>query len=320
MASSIEIDLGEKIYRARKKLEHKSQQKEVLLSTLEEVEAFLCKVGQDPSQTMQLAIAPLVCSLIKPRLMRHRDEVIKLATISCIGEIMRIAAPNDPYDSHIMKEVLQMMAESFEGLDDIKNPYFSKRVKLLEIFAKFRFENIMIAMDCVDIIRKMFHIFWRVVDEVHPNSMITSMQSIIFSVLYGGDDAISKLMSNDLWVVWNGEKDVSPMAHELLRRLVEQHKDRDTSPMICRNLYDNFVRHVVITQEDMRTALGNELSTSSLQEVTLETSTLEASIEHINDMSSNGMDSLDDHIASSPSHDEKSDYGSQGQLEQRPLI
>ncbi|GLJ21096.1 hypothetical protein SUGI_0385470 [Cryptomeria japonica] len=208
--------------------------------------------------------------------MRHHDEVIKLATISCISEIMKITTPNDPYDNYIVKEVLQIMAASFEGLDDIKNPYFSKRVKLLEIFAKFRFENNMIAMDCVDIICKMFHIFWRVIDEFHPSSVITSMQSITFSVLYEEDDAISKLMSNDLWVVWKGEQDASPMAHELLKRLVEQHKDRDTSPMICRNLHDDFVRHVDLTQEDMRTALGNELSASSLKEVSVETTTLDS--------------------------------------------
>ncbi|GLJ12285.1 hypothetical protein SUGI_0188070 [Cryptomeria japonica] len=124
MASSSERDLEERIYRAGKKLEHTSQQKEVLLSTLEEAQACLCKVGLDPSQTIQLARTPLVCSLVKPRLMRHHDEVIKLATISCISEIMRITTHNDPYDNHIMKEVLQIMAKRFEGLDDIKNLYF----------------------------------------------------------------------------------------------------------------------------------------------------------------------------------------------------
>jgi len=50
-------------------------------------------------------------------------------------------------------------------------------------------------------------------------------------------------------------------------------------------------RHADLTQEDIRTALGNDLFTS-LHEVSLEASTSEASIEHVSDLESNGMDSL----------------------------
>ena len=231
MASTSEKVLEERIYSVGKKLEHPSQQKEVLLSTLEELETCPCIVEQSHFDVMKLALSPTVHCLVKPQLIRHHDEVVRLAAMSCISEIMRITAPLDPYDSHIMKEVLQIMVVSFKGLDDIKNPYFSKRVKVLEVFAKFIFENIMLSMDFVDDIRKMFHIFWNVIDEVHPSSVLSSMQSIMSSVLYE-DDAISKLVTNDLWVVWKGEQDVSPMAHELLRSLVEQCKDNDTSPMV----------------------------------------------------------------------------------------
>ncbi|KAH9315625.1 hypothetical protein KI387_024252, partial [Taxus chinensis] len=56
-----------------------------------------------------------------------------------------------------------------------------------------------------------------------------------------------------------------------------------SSNEVCKNLYDAFDRHVDLTQEDM----GNVLSTSSLQEVSLE-----ASIKHVSVVDSNGMDSL----------------------------
>ncbi|GLJ56037.1 hypothetical protein SUGI_1203160 [Cryptomeria japonica] len=66
--------------------------------------------------------------------------------------------------------------------------------------------------------------------------------------------------------------------------------------------------------------MGNELSTSSLQEISLETPIVEASIEHVNDMGSNAMDLLNDHVASSPSLDKKSNYGGEGQPENQSLV
>ncbi|KAH9310257.1 hypothetical protein KI387_044202 [Taxus chinensis] len=100
---------------------------------------------------------------------------------------------------------------------------------------------------------------------------------------------------------------------------------------VCKKLYDEFDRHADSTQEDMGTTLGNDLFTSSLQEVSLEASTLEASIEHVSVLDSNVRDSLGDHKATSnmivksnnvtsSTHQEKSDYSSQGYLEQKPMI
>ncbi|GLJ56036.1 hypothetical protein SUGI_1203150 [Cryptomeria japonica] len=109
-----------------------------------------------------------------------------------------------------------------------------------------------------------------------------------------------------------------PETQQGIRRIFgKSKKNRVTSPMIFKNLYDDFVRHADSTQVVMKTAIENELSTSSVQEISLEISTLEASREHVNDM---GGNDLDDHISSSPSHDEKSNYGSQGQLENQSLV
>ncbi|GLJ15132.1 hypothetical protein SUGI_0247520 [Cryptomeria japonica] len=79
------------------------------------------------------------------------------------------------------------------------------------------------------------------------------------------------------------------IAHELFTHEMDRestHKDDTTlhqndlvssnSYEVCRNLYDEFDRHADLIQEDTSTALGNDLSTSSLQEVTQEVSNIEA--------------------------------------------
>ena len=85
--------------------------------------------------------------------------MIRLAALSCISEIMRIIAGPNSYDDHIMREVLQAMVKSFEKLDDIRDPYFTKRVKLLEVFARCRFEHIMFLVGCIGSICRMFNTF-----------------------------------------------------------------------------------------------------------------------------------------------------------------
>lgn len=51
---------------------------------------------------------------------------------------------------------------SFEGLDDMGSPSFTRRVSILETVAKVRSCVMMLDLECDDLILKMFHIFFRV--------------------------------------------------------------------------------------------------------------------------------------------------------------
>ena len=84
--------------------------------------------------------------------------------LSCLSEIMRIKTPLNSYDGQIMREILYAMVKSFKKLDNLKDPYFTKRVKLLEVFATCRFENIMLSVGCMGSIHMMFNTFWNVID------------------------------------------------------------------------------------------------------------------------------------------------------------
>ncbi|KAH9298267.1 hypothetical protein KI387_029949, partial [Taxus chinensis] len=123
----------------------------------------------------------------------------------------------------------------------------------------------------------------------------------------------------------------SESSHMVDTTLHESALVSSSSNEVHTNLYYEFDRHVDSTQEDMGTTLGNDLLTSSFQKVSLEASTLEASIEHVSVLDNNGMDSLGDHKeyynmivksnnVTSSTHEEKSNYSSQGYLEQKPMI
>ena len=145
-----------RLYIAGMKLEDPSLSKEVLLSTLEEVETCLKMVDHSPSHIMKLAVNPSLYALVKSELLRHLDDKIKLMVTSCLSEIMRISAPKVPYNDDMMKEIFQLIEESFHRLDDTKQPSFDRRVRILETVAKVRSYVVMIDLKCDDLILRMF--------------------------------------------------------------------------------------------------------------------------------------------------------------------
>ncbi len=171
--------------------------------------------------------------------------MVRLATLSCISQIMRIIAGLNSYDDRIMREVLHAMVKSFEKLDDIRDPYFTKKVKLLEVFARCRFEHIMLLVGCIGSIHRMFNTFWNFIDEFHPSSVLASMHSIMFTILFE-EGKISKLLAEDLWWTWTKKRNMSPEASTWLKSLINRPKDRSTFPMTGRNLYEEFNRHTHI--------------------------------------------------------------------------
>ena len=113
--------LEERMQNAKKKLDHPFQRTQDLMRTLEELETYLGKIDQSESDVMQTTLSLAFGSLVKPRLLRHHDEVVRLAALSCISEIMRIIPGLNSYDDQIMREVLHAMVKSFEKLDEIKD-------------------------------------------------------------------------------------------------------------------------------------------------------------------------------------------------------
>jgi len=51
----------------------------------------------------------------------------------------------------------------FEDLADTASPFFSKRVKVLEIMAQLKCCVIMLEINCLDLVLEMFNIFFSVV-------------------------------------------------------------------------------------------------------------------------------------------------------------
>jgi len=122
-------------------------------------------------------------ALVKLDFLRHSDNEIKLMFTSCLSEIMRISAPKTPYSDNMMKEIFQLIEESFHRLDDTRETSFDRRVRILETVANVRSYVVMIDLKCDDLIHKMFQCFFAKIRKYHAGNVITAMQTILSLIL-----------------------------------------------------------------------------------------------------------------------------------------
>lgn len=63
----------------------------------------------------------------------------------------------------LLQDVFTRVVEAFEKLDDMESPSYARRVAMLETVAKVRSCVLMLDLDCDDLIRDMFHHFFRTI-------------------------------------------------------------------------------------------------------------------------------------------------------------
>lgn len=63
----------------------------------------LSLVNQMPSESMKYAMHPIAEALIAKDLVKHHDMDVNISVVSCICEILRIMAPDPPYNDNQLK-------------------------------------------------------------------------------------------------------------------------------------------------------------------------------------------------------------------------
>ncbi|KAL4331897.1 hypothetical protein GQ457_07G044020 [Hibiscus cannabinus] len=192
-----------------------------LIPLLDQVEGFLSRVEQSPSQSMQNALYPSLKALVAEHLFRHSDVDVKVAVAACISEITRITAPDAPYDDDQMREVFQLIVSSFENLSDKTSRSFIKRTSILETVAKVRSCVVMLDLECDELIVEMFRHFLKAIRDYHPEAVFTSMVTIMSLVLEESEDIPTELLSPILDSIKKENEKVPPVARSLAEKVLE---------------------------------------------------------------------------------------------------
>ncbi|KAE8731669.1 hypothetical protein F3Y22_tig00002793pilonHSYRG00254 [Hibiscus syriacus] len=216
-----EKELELQLMEAGNRLAEPASSVDELIPLLDQVESCLSRVEQSPSQSMQNALSPSLKALIAEHLFRHPDDDVKVAVAACISEITRITAPDAPYDDDQMREVFQLIVSSFENLSDKCSLSYIKRTSILETVAKVRSCVVMLDLECDDLIVEMFQHFLKAIRDYHPQSIFTSMVTIMSLVLEESEDIPMELLSPILASVKIDNEEILPVARRLAEKVLK---------------------------------------------------------------------------------------------------
>ncbi|KAG4401440.1 hypothetical protein GLYMA_07G268200v4 [Glycine max] len=204
------------------KLETLPTSKDALVKLLKQATTCLAELDQSPSTSTLESMKPFFNAIVKPELLKHQDRDVKLLVATCVCEITRITAPEAPYSDEILKDIFQLIVGTFRGLSDTNGPSFGRRVVILETLAKYRSCVVMLDLECNDLVHEMFSIFFVVARDDHPESVLSSMQTIMVVLLEESEDVRDDLLSILLSKLGREKKGVNMAARRLAMNVIQQ--------------------------------------------------------------------------------------------------
>ncbi|KAJ9178934.1 hypothetical protein P3X46_010778 [Hevea brasiliensis] len=192
-----------------------------LLSILERVEVSLSKVDQSPRQSMVAALSPLRNALVSDKLLRHSDTDVKVSVAVCISEIIRITAPDAPYDDEKMKEIFHLIVAVFHKLSHTSSCCYSKVVLVLVTMAKTRAILVMMDLECHALIIEMFQLFLRITRSNNSEVVLDAMVTTMTIAILESDDISLEILVPLLASVRKENQNVFPKSWKLGKEVIK---------------------------------------------------------------------------------------------------
>ncbi|KAK4436775.1 Sister chromatid cohesion protein PDS5 [Sesamum alatum] len=194
---------------------------EELLRKLDDFEDLLSRMVQDFKNLVEVALQPAKEALIAGGLMRHAEMDVRVSAASCISEIIRIAAPDEPFEEDQMKEFFQLANTAFEKLACMSGRAYSKAVSILQTISYSQSCVVMLDLELHDIVQQMFHLFLDGIRASHSDVIFSNMENIMTVVIRssGDSDELSLELVKILLARLKKENDnVSPVALQLAEK------------------------------------------------------------------------------------------------------
>ncbi|KAL5704355.1 hypothetical protein ACHQM5_022795 [Ranunculus cassubicifolius] len=226
IAANVVLEVGNAVKEHLDK--HSRVNKDTVVKLLRKAEDAFPVLSQ--SSSLKSKIEPLSNSLVRSSLLQHKDKDVRVLVASCLCQIIRVLAPDPPYNDKTLREIFTLIISMFRELSDTKSPYFTRRVKILETIARLKCCVIMMDIGCDDLVLEMFNIFFSVIREHHQQSLLHSMISIMALIL---EEKVSwPLLDVILRNLLKEEKGAAPAHHRLAVSVLQD----------CTEILEPFVR------------------------------------------------------------------------------
>ena len=108
--------------------------------------------------------------LITNKLLQHVEMDVKVSILSCIIEITRITALDDPYKAEQMKEIFQLIVAAYENTSHVSTRSYKKVVSILDTIAKAKLCLVMLDLEWDALFVEMFQSFLKIIRSNYPPS------------------------------------------------------------------------------------------------------------------------------------------------------
>ncbi|KAF8106116.1 hypothetical protein N665_0147s0070 [Sinapis alba] len=217
-----ETELTEALVQAGKDLLNPHSSTDAIFNLLNKVESLLLAVEQDPIVEVRNSLKPSMQALVSAGLLRNPDSDVRVYVVSCLTEIMRITAPEAPYNDDQMKEVFEVTVEAFGKLADASCDSYKKAEAVLDTVAKVRSSLVMLDLECDDLILEMFRQFLKIIrlSPDCPQPVLLSMETIMITIIDESEEVSMDLLEILLATVKKESLDVSPVASRLVEKVL----------------------------------------------------------------------------------------------------
>ncbi|KAL1508360.1 hypothetical protein AB1Y20_004470 [Prymnesium parvum] len=161
-------------------------------------------------------------ALSSQKLLRHRDPDVRLLTACCLADLLRIYAPETPFDDGRLKDVFELFVAQLRGVEDIASPSFSRFAYLLERLAVVQAFVLILELNCDDLICQLFETLFMSISTDHELRSEQYMSDILTTVLEDLDVIPQAVLDTVLENLVEPRRTERRAAHQLARKVVQR--------------------------------------------------------------------------------------------------
>ncbi|KAI6672045.1 hypothetical protein NL676_006930 [Syzygium grande] len=191
-----------------------------LLTLLNDAGDLLANMEQRPSDPLQDSLLPVMKALIADSLLKHSVEGVRVSVAYCHSEILRISAPQEPFNDDQMKVIFEIIVEAFSKLSQASSQYYEKALSILETVARVKACLLMLDLNCDVLVVQMFQSFWAIIRSDPTDDVSWAVEQIMTDILNESEDISLSLLNPLLASVLKENKNVAPSCWKLGERVI----------------------------------------------------------------------------------------------------